>query len=95
MYRDVQVVIWGAGSKGVTFLNLVRADDAVEYAVDVNPYKQDKFVAGTGQEIGAPAFLRQYRPDYVILMNDVYKAEIGQTLKSLGIRPEIILVQTQ
>jgi SAM-dependent methyltransferase len=90
-----RVVIWGAGSKGVTFLNLVRADGAVEYAVDVNPYKQDKFVAGTGQQIVAPAFLRQYQPDYVILMNDVYKAEIGQTLQSLGIRPEIISVQTQ
>ena len=39
-------VIWGAGSKGVSFLTTLGAGAGIELAVDVNPYKQDKWLAG-------------------------------------------------
>ena len=42
-------VVWGAGSKGVTFLNAVQADDLIRYVVDLNPRKQGRFVAGAGR----------------------------------------------
>ena len=35
---------------------------------------------GTGQRIVAPAFLRDYRPDNVVIMNPIYRDEIGREL---------------
>jgi SAM-dependent methyltransferase len=86
-------VIWGAGAKGVMFLNNLRVTpDAIRFAVDINPNKQGKYLAGTGQQIIPPSFLREYRPEIVILMNDVYQNEVRQQLNSMGLSPEIWVV---
>lgn len=91
--RGGKAVIWGAGSKGVSFLTNLRqwgAGDLVRYAVDINPYKTGKFMAGTGQQIVAPEFLTDYRPDLVVAMNSIYLGEIRAKLDELGIQPELI-----
>jgi SAM-dependent methyltransferase len=85
-----KVVVWGGGSKGVMFLNTLRPEKGVEYMVDINPRKQGMFVAGTGQEIVGPEFLRRYRPDTVIIMNAIYREEIRGQLQSLGVNAEIM-----
>ncbi|HMN27972.1 MAG TPA: hypothetical protein PKE45_07435, partial [Caldilineaceae bacterium] len=85
-----KVVLWGAGSKGITFLNVLGQYGEIEYAVDINPRKSGKFVTGTGQQIVSPAFLRDYQPDIVLLMNPVYLGEVQQTLDSLGVRAQIV-----
>jgi len=87
--RNQTAVLWGAGSKGVTILNAISAAaDATEYVVDINPQKQGKHVAGAGHKIVPPSFLREYRPDLVVLMNGIYEDEIRQTVEELGLRPE-------
>jgi 2-polyprenyl-3-methyl-5-hydroxy-6-metoxy-1,4-benzoquinol methylase len=83
-------VIWGAGSKGVTFLNAMNAGDEIVAIVDINPRKQGKFVAGTGQRIIAPAELAALQPDFVIIMNSNYRDEIGRMLADVGVEAEII-----
>jgi SAM-dependent methyltransferase len=85
-----RAVIWGAGSKGVSFLTNLGLRDEIEYAVDINPYKTGKFMAGTGHEIVAPEFLVGYRPDLVIAMNPIYVDEIRGKLDELGLHPELI-----
>lgn len=85
-----RAVLWGAGAKGVSFLNMLEAQDAVEYVVDINPRKQGKYIAGTGQEIVAPEFLREYRPEVVIVMNSIYRGEIGQMANRLGLAPAFL-----
>jgi len=75
-------VVWGAGSKGVTFLNLIDPIGQIEYIIDINPRKQGKYVPGTGQNILPPEFLREYQPDVVLVMNEIYKDEIQQILDS-------------
>jgi SAM-dependent methyltransferase len=80
-----RVVVWGAGSKGVTFLNIFRDQGAIEYVVDINPRKQGKYVAGSGQQVVEPAFLRSYQPDVVIVMNAIYIDEIRRMLDALGV----------
>jgi len=87
-----QAVIWGTGSKGVTFLNVVVGQDQIRYAVDINPHKQGMYVPGTGQQIVAPKFLQSHEPDVVIVVNPVYEDEIRETVKDLGINPELICV---
>ncbi len=86
-----KVVIWGAGAKAVSFLNLVGAGDAIEWVVDVNPGKQGSFVAGTGQAIVAPDRLVEISPDVVVVMNPIYRAEIEAELDRMGLRPEILV----
>jgi len=86
------IVLWGAGSKGVMFLNVIAAIDKIEYAVDSNPDKQGQFIPGSGQEIVSPAFLQRYKPDGVILMNPLYESEIRAVLAEMGLSPEIYKV---
>ena len=93
MKRNGQrAVVWGSGSKGVAFLTRVNVNDAIEYVVDVNPYRQGKFMAGTGQEIVGPEFLRNYKPDVAIVMNPVYQAEIRADLRRLGLGTTVVPV---
>jgi SAM-dependent methyltransferase len=85
-----RAVIWGASSKGVAFLTTLHIEDEIEYAVDINPYKHGTYMAGTGQEIVGPEFLREYRPDVVIVMNPIYEEEIRQLTEGLGLTPEFM-----
>lgn len=80
-----RAVVWGAGSKGVTFLNLLDRGGQIPYAVDISPNKRGKFVAGTGQEIVTPGFLKSYDPDDILVMNPVYEEEIASQLRQLGV----------
>jgi hypothetical protein len=82
-------VVWGAGSKAVTFLNVFK-DAPIEYVVDINPHLQCSYVAGTGQEIVSPEFLSTYRPDFVIVLNSIYSNEIAIIIKKLGISTQFI-----
>lgn len=86
-----KAVIWGAGSKGVTFLNVLDRDNVIRYAVDINPRKQGKFVGGSGQMIVPPDFLANYQPDVVIIMNGNYRAEIGRMIADLGVEAELLI----
>lgn len=91
--RGGKAVIWGAGSKGVSYLtNLTNMGmtDEIEYAVDINPFKAGKFMAGTGQQIVSPEFLVDYEPDLVVAMNPIYLDEIRAQLDALGLQPELI-----
>jgi SAM-dependent methyltransferase len=85
-----KVVIWGAGSKGVSFLTTLGIEREISYAVDINPLKAGKFMAATGQHVVGPEFLREYRPDLVIAMNPIYLEEIGGRLSSMGLSPELV-----
>jgi SAM-dependent methyltransferase len=85
-----RAVVWGGGSKGITFLNMLKIRDQIAHVVDINPRKQGNYVAGTGQQIIPPESLREYQPDVVIVMNPVYEREILQLTESLGLTPELM-----
>jgi SAM-dependent methyltransferase len=87
-----RTVLWGGGSKAVAFLTTLDIRDEISYAVDINPYKHGTYLAGTGQEIVAPGFLREYQPDRVIIMNPIYLEEIRQDLLGMGLAPELVTV---
>ena len=79
-------VVWGSGSKGVAFLAALGEDAAlVECAVDINPHKHGRFMAGSGHRIIAPKELLDVRPALVVAMNSTYLAEIGADLTELGL----------
>jgi SAM-dependent methyltransferase len=86
-----RVVVWGGGSKGVTFLNIVPGAETIRHVVDVNPRKKGMYVSGTGQEIVQPGALREIRPDGVVIMNSLYETEIRTVLQELQLDTEILV----
>ena len=63
----------------------------ISHVVDVNPRKTGRFIGGSGQEIIAPSAVRELRPDVVVVMNPIYREEIGSILRSLGLDSELLV----
>ncbi|MCZ7525043.1 MAG: hypothetical protein M5U14_00810 [Acidimicrobiia bacterium] len=87
-----RVALWGAGSKGVTFLNLVEGGDRVDAVVDVNPRKHGLHVPGTGQAVVAPETLGEDPVDVVLVMNPLYEDEIRARLDGVGVAADVVTV---
>lgn len=83
------VVLWGAGSKAVGFLTALGVAEKVEAIVDINPAKQGAFQAGTGHQIIAESDLRDLQPSAVIIMNPIYRDEIEEALRRVGVDAEV------
>ena len=84
------VVLWGSGSKAVAFMHATATGEHIEHVVDVNPYRQGRFVACTGQQILSPEQLPPVSPRSVIVMNRVYVPEISALLEKLGVVTEVL-----
>ena len=76
------VALWGAGSKGMTYLNLVADNQQISAVVDVNPRKTGFGVPGSNYIITDPASLSKIGPKTILIANPVYKSEIESILKS-------------
>ncbi len=85
-----RVSVWGAGSKGVTFLNALKVSEEIGNIVDLNVNKQGKFVPGTGHQVVSPDHLKEYQPNIVIVMNPIYTDEIAQSLKDMGVNATMV-----
>lgn len=90
--QEKRTVVWGSGSKCVAFLTTLNTKDKIQYVVDINPYRHGKFIPGVGKEIMPPEFLKEYKPDQVIVMNPIYCNEIQQMLDDMGVATELIFV---
>jgi SAM-dependent methyltransferase len=87
-----KIALWGGGSKAVSFLTTLGITEQVGCVVDINPFKQGKFIPGTGHPVVGPAALKEFQPDSIILMNPIYEAEVGKELFKHGLNPEILPV---
>ena len=86
-----RISIWGTGARGINFLNLADPQGHIQGAVDLNPRKHGRFVAGSGQCVHPPEWLKTFQPDLVIVMNPNYETEIRTALAELGLHPEVRL----
>jgi SAM-dependent methyltransferase len=87
-----RAVLWGSGSKAVSYINALGLQDEIEYVVDINPHRHGKFIIGGGQEVVAPEFLKEYKPDLVVVMNPVYLEEIRADLNRMGVHADLTAV---
>ncbi|MCA8959917.1 MAG: methyltransferase domain-containing protein [Planctomycetes bacterium] len=83
-------VVWGSGSKGVSYLTTLGLTDEIEVVVDINPHKHGKYLAGTGHIIVGPDDLVDVKPDVVLVMNPIYVEEIRADLAKRGLTPELV-----
>lgn len=92
MVQDGPVAVWGAGSKGVTFLNLIEPGARVTHVVDINPNKWGLHLPGTGQPVVGPDALVGTGVRHVLVMNPLYVGEITEQLRALGVEAEVVPV---
>jgi SAM-dependent methyltransferase len=85
-----RAVLWGAGSKGVTFANLLGLGERISAIVDVNPNKWGKYIAGAGMQVVSPRSLSAAPPDLIIVMNEIYETEIRGIVHEVGINPHLV-----
>jgi hypothetical protein len=91
LFEAGRVAVWGAGAKGVTFVNLVDpARRWLDCVVDLNPNKQGHFIPGTGHPIVGYRELVARRVAAAILMNPNYRDENQRLLSGAGIQIEMI-----
>ena len=84
-------MVWGAGGKGISFLNQLPTSDAIPYVVDINPDKKGTYIPGSAQEIVTPEFLAEFKPETIVLMNALYQDEIRQQVEELGLDCEFLV----
>jgi len=75
------VAAYGAAAKGNTLLNYCGIkNDLIEFVVDANPHKQNKWLPASHIPVVHEDYLKQIRPDYVIILPWNLKAEITKQL---------------
>jgi SAM-dependent methyltransferase len=90
--EEKRAVVWGSGSKCVSFLTTLNVKDEIDYVIDINPHRHGKFIPGAGKKIMPPEFLKKYEPDITIVMNSAYYDEIQQLLDDMEVNTEVISV---
>ena len=88
-----RTIVWGGGSKAVSFITTLGLEDQIDFVVDINPYKHGKYVPGAGHVVLSPEVLREKKPDCVVLMNPIYEEEVRAQLASFGANPEILFCE--
>jgi SAM-dependent methyltransferase len=88
--EEKRAVIWGSGSKCVAFMSTLKAKDEIQYIVDINPNRHGKYIPGVGKKIVSPDFLRELKPQTIIVMNPIYCEEIRNMVESMGINAEYL-----
>ncbi len=88
-----RVAMWGAGARAISFCCLFDITDTqVPYVVDINPYRQGKFLPRTLQKVVAPEHLLTDRPDVIIITNSGYAPEIRAQIATMGVRCETMVM---
>ena len=88
--ENKKVVIWGGGSKSVGFLTQFHDLGVIKHVVDINPHMQGNYIPGIGLQYVGPEFLKEYKPDVIIVMNSVYIEENRKTLNAMGLDPLLL-----
>jgi SAM-dependent methyltransferase len=83
--------VWGAGSKGITFCNLVDPDGMMAGLIDSNTAKHGKYIAGTGGRIQAFEGLDAKAISTILIMNPQYREEIAHELSGAGSDAGLVL----
>lgn len=80
--QGASIACFGAAAKGCVFLNTCVIDyTTIKYIVDDTPFKQGKFVPGTGLEVVGRERLRTDKIDYIIILAHNFKDYIISSLQ--------------
>lgn len=77
-----KVIGYGAAAKGNTLLNYagIKGDDLIKFVVDAAPSKQGKYLPGSHIPVYDESRIRDYKPDFIIILPWNLKEEIIEQL---------------
>jgi hypothetical protein len=76
------VACFGAAAKGCVFLNTCGIDyTMIKFIIDDTPFKQGKFVPGTGIEVVSREVLKNNHIDYILILAHNFKDYIIKSLE--------------
>lgn len=91
--RSSRYVLWGAGGKGSTVLNILGLQyNEMEFVIDINPTKQGGYISGTGQRVVPLEDMVSYQPEVVLVTNPLYVPEMRTALQKLDLNPEMVVL---
>ncbi|MBK9425122.1 MAG: methyltransferase domain-containing protein [Bacteroidetes bacterium] len=87
------IVIWGAGGKGISALGSQEDISKVKYVVDSDPFKQNKFLPSSGLLVKKPEDLFNDKSvDLLIITNLAYTDEIVKILQENKFSKKVMLL---
>ncbi len=77
--QHAPVIVWGAGAKGATLVNLLDPNRRfVPYMVDINPRKQHRWIGGSAHRVLPPAVLaHEKKARNILVVNGNYLPEVA------------------
>lgn len=79
--ENKKVAAYGAAAKGNTLLNYCGVkNDLIHYVVDANPHKQNKYLPASHIPVMNEAFLKNDKPDFILILPWNLKEEIIEQL---------------
>jgi hypothetical protein len=76
------IIGFGAAAKGCVFLNTVGIDyNIMPYIIDDTPFKQNKYVPGTGIKVVSRDILKTQKVDFILILAHNFKDYIIDSLK--------------
>jgi hypothetical protein len=80
-----KVAAYGAAAKGNTLLNYCGIkNDLISFVVDANPHKQDKFLPASHIPVVNEEYLKNAKPDFVLILPWNLKEEITKQLSYIN-----------
>ena len=80
------LAVWGGATKGLLFLNQIDPKkNKIKYVIDLNPAKQNRFMAKSGHKIFSPSIIENNGIKNVIVSNENYFNEIKESLVKFDI----------
>jgi hypothetical protein len=79
--KNKKVAAYGAAAKGNTLMNYCGVkNDMIDFVVDANPHKQGKFLPASHIPVTNEQYLKETKPDYIIILPWNLKDEIVKQL---------------
>lgn len=87
------VVVWGAGGKGIATLGSLADASKIKYVVDSDPFKQNKFLPSSGILVKSPLELFSDTDiDLIVITNLAYTDEILKILRTNNFSKKIMIL---
>ena len=84
--NNKSIAIWGVGAKTLSlFPSLsIEINEKIEYAIDSDPHKQEKYIPGTNIKVKPPEILKKSNIDTIIILALSYRQEIKNSIQDLS-----------
>tara|TARA_B100000519_G_C14259930_1_gene447146 strand:+ start:3384 stop:4583 length:1200 start_codon:yes stop_codon:yes gene_type:complete len=80
--KNKKVIAYGAAAKGNTLLNYCGIkNNLIDFVVDASPFKQGKYLPGSHIPIVKEKWIKDYKPDYILVLPWNLKSEIVPQLE--------------